>query len=169
MGELRALMNANADSNLLLYVASYTSCEAINLKEPIDDVRKEYKYRTIFMRELEPFEQPEKDMKIMLGHVIPNPYYTDETYRKNIVPFQMVYAHIDMTNKQFYHLVIKRYAKILESLGFPTNPEEILAMDEDKEPIRLLLITSSRYFNCSYCDKKNCSGCKLPYDDNLLR
>ena len=26
MGELRTLMNAKADSNLLLYVASYTSC-----------------------------------------------------------------------------------------------------------------------------------------------
>ena len=55
MDELRTLVNAKPDSQVLLYIASYTSCEAISMKEPIDDVRKEYKYRTIFMRELEPF------------------------------------------------------------------------------------------------------------------
>lgn len=64
----------------------------------------------------------------MLGHVIPNPYYSDETYRKNIVPFQMVYANVNITNKELYHLVINRYKKILESLGHPTNPEELLSM-----------------------------------------
>ena len=64
----------------------------------------------------------------MLGHVIPNPYYTDETYRKNIVPFQLVFANIEITNKEFYHLVIKRYSKILETLGLPTNPEELMSM-----------------------------------------
>ena len=77
MDELRTLVNAKPDSQILLYIASYTSCEAISMKEPIDDVRKEYKYRTIFMRELEPFEKPDEDIKVMLGHVIPNPYYSD--------------------------------------------------------------------------------------------
>ena len=77
MDELRTLVNAKPDSQVLLYIASYTSCEAISMKEPIDDVRKEYKYRTIFMRELEPFEKPDEDIKVMLGHVIPNPYYSD--------------------------------------------------------------------------------------------
>ena len=105
----------------------------------------------------------------MLGHVIPNPYYSDETYRKNIVPFQMVYANVDITNKQFYHLILTRYAKIAETLGLPTSHEEIMSMDEDKEPIRLLLITSSRYFSCTFCNKKNCTGCKLPYNDELFR
>ena len=44
----------------------------------------------------------------------------------------MVYANTNITNKQFYHLVIKRYTKILESLGHPTNPDELLSMEEDK-------------------------------------
>jgi hypothetical protein len=167
--ELRALMGVDPQARVMLYVASYTSCEAISLKEPIDDVRKEFKYRTIFARELEPFENPEQDIKVMLGHVIPNPYYTDESYRKNIVSFQMVYAGVDITNKQFYHLVLTRYAKILEALGLPTGPEELMSLEEEKEPVRLLMITSSRYFTCSYCDQKNCSGCKLPYNDNLFR
>ena len=77
MEELRTLMNAAPDARVMLYIASYTSCEAISTKEYIDDVRKEYKYRTIFIRELEPFEKPEEDIKVMLGHVIPNPYYSD--------------------------------------------------------------------------------------------
>ena len=51
------------------------------------------------MRELDPFENPEKDIKVMLGHVICNPYYSDETYRKNIVPFQLVYVKMNITNK----------------------------------------------------------------------
>ena len=132
MDELKNMMGVAADSRVLLYVASYTSCEAISTKECIDDVRKEYKYRTIFLRELEAFEQPEADIRVMLGHVIPNPYYTDETYRKNIVPFQMIYATVNITNKQFYHLVVARYTKIIESLNLPTNPEELLTMGEDK-------------------------------------
>ena len=81
----------------------------------------------------------------------------------------MVYANVNITNKEFYHLVIKRYSKILESLSLPTNPDELLSMEEEKEPIRLLLITTSRYFSCTFCDKKNCPGCKLPYDDKLFR
>ncbi len=44
-----------------------------------------------------------------------------------------------------------------------------MSMEEEKEPIRLLMITSSRYFSCSYCGKKNCSGCKLPFNDQLFR
>lgn len=31
------------------------------------------------------------------------------------------------------------------------------------------MITSSRYFACAYCQKKSCSGCKLPHDDVLFR
>lgn len=169
MEELKTQVAVKQDSRVMVYVASYTSCEAISLTQPIDDIRKEYKYRTIFIRELDPLENPEKDIKVMLGHVLCNPYYPDESYRKNIVPFQLVYAQVDITNKQFYHLIIKRYNKILESLGLPTSPEELMAMEEDKEPIRLLMITSSRYFSCSYCGKKNCTGCKLPYNDELFR
>jgi hypothetical protein len=105
----------------------------------------------------------------MLAHVICNPYYSDESYRKNIVPFQLVYAQQDITNKQVYDLIFTRYKKILESLSLPTESAELAQMEEDKEPVRLLLITSSRYFSCNFCGKKNCSGCKLPYNDDLFR
>lgn len=64
----------------------------------------------------------------MLGHVICNPYYNDENYRKNIVPFQLVYAQVNITNKQLYHLVLTRYSKILEDLGLPTNPDELMSL-----------------------------------------
>lgn len=51
LGELRQLVGSTSpEAKLLLYVASYTSCEAVSMREPIDDVRKEYKYRTIFVR-----------------------------------------------------------------------------------------------------------------------
>ena len=99
MEELKQQLGVDPKARTILYVASYTSCEAISPTEPIDEVRKEYKYRTIFLRELDPFENPEKDIKVMLGHVICNPYYSDESYRKNIVPFQLVYAKMNITNK----------------------------------------------------------------------
>jgi len=57
----------------------------------------------------------------MIGHVICNPYYSDESYRKNIVPYQLVYANVNITNKELYHLIFTRYAKIIESLGLPSN------------------------------------------------
>jgi hypothetical protein len=63
----------------------------------------------------------------MLGHVICNPYYSDESYRKNIVPFQLVYVNVNITNKQVYHLIFSRYAKILEGLNLP-NLEEIMQL-----------------------------------------
>lgn len=169
LDELRSLLGAKADARVVLYVASYTSCEAISQKETVDEVRSEYKYRTIFIRELDPFEQPEKDIKIMLGHVICNPYYSDESYRKNIVPFQLVYVNQDITNKQVYQLIFARYKKILESMSLPTDTEELIQVEEDKEAVRLLMITSSRYYSCNYCSKKNCSGCKLPFNDELFR
>lgn len=50
MDELKTLLGAKPDSRVVLYVASYTSCEAISVKEAVDEVRKEYKYRTIFIR-----------------------------------------------------------------------------------------------------------------------
>jgi len=55
----------------------------------------------------------------MLGHVICNPYYSDESYRKNIVPFQLVYVNVNITNKQVYQLIFSRYAKIMEGLNLP--------------------------------------------------
>jgi hypothetical protein len=57
----------------------------------------------------------------MLGHVICNPYYKDESYRKNIVPFQLIYAHPNSTNKQIYTLILDRYAKIIASLNLPAS------------------------------------------------
>lgn len=30
------------------------------------------------------------------------------------------------------------------------------------------MIPTSRYYTCGYCDKKSCSGCKLPYNDDLF-
>ena len=122
MGELKELMGMPEDARVILYVASYTSSDIISSSEPIDEVSKGYRYRALFRRYLDPFEKPEKDIKVMLGHVIPNPYYSDETYRKNIVPFQLIFAQTDITNKDFYHLVLNRYSKILESLGHPISP-----------------------------------------------
>jgi len=101
--------------------------------------------------------------------VICNPYYSDESYRKNIIPFQLLYVNVNITNKQIYELIFTRYAKVIESLKLPSTLEELRQIEEDKEPIRLLLITSSRYFTCSYCSKKNCTGCKIPFDDELFR
>lgn len=126
IGELQQLLGVGPEARLILYVASYTSCEAISLKELIDDVRKEYKYRTLFLRQLDDFEQPERDLKVMLGHVICNPYYSDESYRKNIVPFQLLYIDPALTNQQVYALVLKRYSKILESLGLPSDPLQLV-------------------------------------------
>ena len=55
MDELKEQLGVDSKARVILYVASYTSCEAISFKEQIDEVRKEYKYRTIFLRELDPF------------------------------------------------------------------------------------------------------------------
>jgi len=31
------------------------------------------------------------------------------------------------------------------------------------------MVPFSRYYACNYCGAKNCSGCKLPYSDELFR
>lgn len=62
----------------------------------------------------------------MLGHVICNPYYSDESYRKNIVPFQLVYVNVDITNKQVYQLIFTRYAKVIEKLKLPNSLDELM-------------------------------------------
>jgi hypothetical protein len=42
------------------------------------------------------------------------------------VPFQLIYAHPNSTNKQIYTLILNRYAKIIASLSLPTSHEELL-------------------------------------------
>ena len=44
-------------------------------------------------------DSPETDIKVQLGHVIANSYYSDDKYRKNIAPFQLMYVQPDITNK----------------------------------------------------------------------
>lgn len=43
-------MNLPDNISLLTYVASYASCEIIDNNRSIDDVRKQFKYRTVYMR-----------------------------------------------------------------------------------------------------------------------
>lgn len=40
--------------NLIFYVATYATCEIIESSRPVNQVRSEYKYRTIFVRQLKP-------------------------------------------------------------------------------------------------------------------
>lgn len=42
------------EARLISYVASYASCDIIDENRSANEVRSEYKYRTIFVRELEP-------------------------------------------------------------------------------------------------------------------
>lgn len=105
----------------------------------------------------------------MIANVVNNSYYSTEAYRKNIIPYHLYYVRRDITNKEFYHQILGYYQRILGEFTpeqFGTNYIEV---PEDKDEFRLLLIPFSRYYACTFCNTKNCNGCKLPYNDELFR
>lgn len=49
----------------------------------------------------------------MIGNVINNKYYSGETYRKNIAPYQIFFINPNFTNKQVYHQIIGYFSRII--------------------------------------------------------
>lgn len=61
----------------MFYVGTYSSCEAIDINRKVNEVRAEYKYRTLYARELQEKEDPKTGIKIILGNTICHTYYKD--------------------------------------------------------------------------------------------
>ena len=97
----------------MVYVSSYSTCEIINIKQYVNDIRKEYSYRSLYIRELNPDEDLQLDIKVMVANVVNNSYYSGEQYRKNIAPYQLFFVNKNLTNKQVYFKIINSYARIL--------------------------------------------------------
>lgn len=49
----------------------------------------------------------------MVGNVVNNKYYSGETYRKNIAPYQLFFINPSSTNKQVYHQIIGYFSRII--------------------------------------------------------
>lgn len=97
---------------LIAYVASYSSCDLIDESRSANDVRSEYKYRRIFVRELEEDENPDEDIKIILGNTVCHHYYKDESYRKSLVPYRLYFFKPDTNLKQLHHKLCRYYRDI---------------------------------------------------------
>jgi hypothetical protein len=69
----------------------------------------------MYVRELYPEEDPATGIKLMVGNVVNNDYYPDESYRKNIIPFHLFYASPNSTNKQIYRQLTSYYERILKA------------------------------------------------------
>lgn len=76
--ELCKMLGFEEQTKILFYVASYSSCEAIEYARTAQFVRKEYEYRTIYARELMPEENPADDIRIMLANVSKHNYSYDD-------------------------------------------------------------------------------------------
>jgi hypothetical protein len=152
------------EARLVTYVASYASCDIIDQNRLANEVRSEYKYRTIFVRELEPDEHPDEDEKIILGNSICHSYYKDENYRKSLVPYRLYFVNKNTRLKDVHEKFIKYYRHIWEVNNYEA---EVIHVDRQDQPVRLLAIAFSRYSNCEYCGKKSCEGCDVPYDDTI--
>ena len=120
------------------------------------------------MRELNAYENPETDIKIMVANVVNNKYYSGEVYRKNIAPYHLFYVNPNSTNKQVYQQIISYFVRITKKqlLSEEDFYKQYIDVDEKDELFRILLIPVSRYYTCSYCGNKQCTGCKLPYNDD---
>ena len=93
----------NENKNLIFYVASYATCEIIDVKRSVNEVRSEYKYRTIFVRELLDEENPNEDIKVVLGNTICHTYYKDESYRKSLSQYRLHFFKKTSTLKEIHH------------------------------------------------------------------
>ena len=80
----------------------------------LSEVRSEYKYRTIYCRDLEDEESPKDSIKITLGNTVCHTYYKDESYRKSLTPYRMYYFSPDLTLKELHHKLYSYYKCIYE-------------------------------------------------------
>lgn len=103
------------DSRLISYVASYATCEIIDEDRFANEVRSEYKYRTIFVRELEDDQQPRSadTVRFCLGHTICHSYYKDQSYRKSISQFRLYFVNGSMKLKELHHKIFNYYKDLL--------------------------------------------------------
>jgi hypothetical protein len=106
----------------------------------------------------------------MVANVVNNKYYSGEVYRKNIAPYHLFFVSPNLTNKQVYHQIISYFNRITKQTI--ENEEDFynkfINLDEKDELFRILLIPVSRYYTCTYCSSKQCTGCKLPYNEQLF-
>lgn len=93
-------------------MSSYSSCDAIDPNETLSDIKREFNYRSLYVRELNEYENPATDMKIMVANVVNNKYYSGEVYRKNIAPYHLFFVNPNLTSKQVYHQIIGYFARI---------------------------------------------------------
>jgi hypothetical protein len=52
MSELKQIVGVSEDKKLVVYVSSYSSCDSIDTAEPLNDIKREYNYRSLYVREL---------------------------------------------------------------------------------------------------------------------
>ena len=71
----------------------------IDPKESVIKTREKYPHRTIYIRDMVPKENPEKDIPVMLGNTVYHIYYEDESYRKSVVDKRLFFIRREMTLK----------------------------------------------------------------------
>lgn len=129
------------------------------------ETRSEYKYRSIFARELLEGENPQTDIKVVLGNTVTHPYYKDETYRKSLTQYRVHFFPPRTTLKDLHNTLYQQYKEVLPVDNYE---RDLLNVDKADQRLRLLAIPTTRYSPCEYCSQKGCDGCSIPYDDTTL-
>jgi hypothetical protein len=99
MNELKQLVGVDQDKRLIIYVSSYSSCEVVKTSELLSDIKSEYSYKTLYVRELNSYENPQADIKVNLVNAVNNKYHSGELYRRNISPYHLFFINPNKTNK----------------------------------------------------------------------
>ena len=122
-------------------MASYATCEIIDESRSANEVRSEYKYRTIFIRELMEDEDPYSPdtVRFCLGHTICHSYYKDESYRKTISQFRMYFVNGNTKLTELHHRIFRLYREV-----FPFITPE--AQDSPVEPVSGLSESLIKYY-----------------------
>lgn len=82
-----------------------------------------------------------------------------------MLPYRLYFIPKNFTNKQVHHRINEYYAPFSKINDYE---QQVIAVDKKDQPLRLLMIPTSRYATCEFCGKKNCDGCVLKYSDELF-
>ena len=52
LDELKQIIGVSLEKRVVVYVSSYSSCDAIDQNESLSDIKREYNYRSLYVREL---------------------------------------------------------------------------------------------------------------------
>ena len=128
MNEVAKKMNLPDTARLYAYVASYASCETLGADKEAEEIRKEYKYRTIYVRELLEGQDPEKDIKVVLGNTVCHSYYSDESYRKSLISYRLYFINKELTCKEVHHKLFGYYQDVMK-VEVENYQEKIIAVE----------------------------------------